>query len=251
MKTLFIFTVLSLFICNSVFSQNNKSAEGQAVKSAQDKDRNEDQDSMSAADKELLELMKKRMRISEKMLEDMLKGGLFKDFEKKFEKMMDDFDDEHLDSFFDDEDFNTILRGFNPHRGLEEGDYRWMDTPKERILILKLGDIKDNELKIDIKDGAVTVSGTITKKVENRTQHGTSTSVSTSSFKKQFLVPRDADSTRPEIENKEGEVLIRFPKKKFSQNIKNKSGNKSKKSKKSREKKNRVPVPPSRDDKVI
>jgi len=190
---------------------------------------------------EFLRTMQKRMGLSEKMLDDMLRGGLFQDFEEKFEKMMEEVDKDLPEHFFKGESFGNVLRGFDLHRGLSSGDFRWMNTPKERVLIVKVGELKDNAVNIVIKNNSIKISGTITKKTQNKNAQGMNISrISASSFNKTFSVPSDCAGERAKIENKQGEILIRLPKKKIA-----------KRQQLKRPAQKRPPAPAHKNDKVI
>ncbi|GEM_PF-7090330 len=96
-----------------------------------------------------------------------------------------------------------------------EEEFKWSETPTERILVVKVKSIKDGPLDIKIENGLISISRTIEREEEQSTpSSGTvQKSYSTKSFSKSLSVPNDTDGERAIIENnKANEIVIRLPK---------------------------------------
>jgi HSP20 family molecular chaperone IbpA len=75
-----------------------------------------------------------------------------------------------------------------------------------------LDQVDKNSLKIDIKEGQITLSGQSRFEKENQGQFGTSKSVSISSFTRSFPAPQGVKTEEVQIENKENSIILKFPK---------------------------------------
>ncbi|MBH48078.1 MAG: hypothetical protein CME71_07890 [Halobacteriovorax sp.] len=154
--------------------------------------------------------MREQMKESRRILQQFLSDDMFTDMRKQFEQMMDQVDGGSLDgfdSFFDDDAMMKLFggdRGTKAFGALGTGQSRWIETPKERILILKLEMSKDTPLDFKIEENKLTISG----QVERKSNRG----ISKQSFTKIFQIPVDCDPSAAKFENKDGEVLIKFPK---------------------------------------
>jgi len=154
--------------------------------------------------------MQSQMRDSRRIIEQFLSDEMFTDMHQQFEDMMKQFDNGNADPFEQFFDEKTIEKLFGGGRGskafgmLGTGQSRWIETPKERILILKIESTKDNPIDFKIENSMITISGKISKD-SNR-------GVSTHQFKRSFSIPEDCDPSAAKYENKDGEILIKFPK---------------------------------------
>ncbi len=189
---LFIFT----FGMEKVFSQdqNKKITPGPSLKLKKEQKMNHLKD----------ELAKNREKIRELLGVDMLG-----DVSKRFEELMEKFHGNDMGSFFDDDNFNQFLDDWDPFVGLSQGSSHWMETPKERILILKYKAPKDSPVDIKIEKGKIQIRGS----TEEVSESGGIKSKSVSSFNQLYTIPSDVDGARATFENKNGEILIKFPKK--------------------------------------
>tara|TARA_R110000868_G_scaffold248282_15_gene504713 strand:- start:640 stop:1290 length:651 start_codon:yes stop_codon:yes gene_type:complete len=154
--------------------------------------------------------MREQMKESRRILQQFLSDDMFTDMRKQFEQMMDQVDNGRLDdfdTFFDDDAIKKLFggsRGSKAFGALGSGQSRWVETPKERILVLKLEMSKDTPLDFKIEGTTLTISG----QVEHKSNRG----VSKRSFTKMYQIPPDCDPAAAKFENKDGEVLIKFPK---------------------------------------
>ncbi len=154
--------------------------------------------------------MREQMRDSRRIINQFLNDDMFTDMHKQFEDMVKQFEDgrtDQFDQFFDDKAIERLfggLRGSKAFGMLGSGQSRWIETPREKILVLKLEASKDTPIDFKIENSSITISGNIEKQ--------TSMGVSKRSFKKSFNIPPDCDPTGAKFENKEGEILIKFPK---------------------------------------
>lgn len=201
MKYLFIlsiFTFVSLNV-NAETKQEKKSRQSKALNNWQQ------------------QLKKDRETIRQMLGVDMFTG-----FDQRFEKLLEDFyakKDGDIDKFFEDDQFDQFLDLWHPFDGMKNMDERWIETPQSRILVFKIpgnnkkqSDQQPPPVDIKIEKGLIHISG----KTITETKFGNSVSTSTSSFQQVFQVPDDVDANKVEFENKNGEILIKFPKSKIA-----------------------------------
>jgi HSP20 family molecular chaperone IbpA len=143
------------------------------------------------------------------MIRKLMGADHFKQMDERLEMLMKKFmqnnDNDDIDKFFDRSHFDKFMKDWNPHQSLGEGESHWLETPTERILILKLKQSKDSPIDIKIQNNMISVSGKSVLKSASGT--------SISSYSKSEGVPDDVDANSAEIENKNGDVQIRFKKK--------------------------------------
>lgn len=158
----------------------------------------------------LRQKMQEQMRESRRIIEQFLSDDMFTDMHQQFEDMMKQFDQGNADpfeQFFDDKAMERLfggMRGSKAFGMLGTGQSRWIETPKERILILKIESTKDSPIDFKIEESTITISG----KVSRTSNRG----VTSHNFKRTFSIPDDCDPTQAKFENKDGEILIKFPK---------------------------------------
>lgn len=154
--------------------------------------------------------MQRQVRDSRRIIEQFLSDEMFTDMHQQFEDMMKQFDNGNADPFEQFFDDKTIEKLFGGKRGskafgmLGTGQSRWIETPKERILVLKIESTKDNPIDFKIEDAKITISG----KVARTSNRG----ITSHNFKRSFNIPKDCDPAGAKFENKDGEILIKFPK---------------------------------------
>lgn len=154
--------------------------------------------------------MREQMRESRRILQQFLNDDMFTGLRQQFEQMMEQMESGSTDSFdrfFDDDVMERLFRGQQGRSAfgaLSMGQSRWIETPKDRTLILKLEAAKDNPIDFKIEGSRLTISG----HMERRHPQG----VTKQSFTRTFEIPSDCDPTQAKFENKDGEILIKFPK---------------------------------------
>lgn len=132
------------------------------------------------------------MRAREEMLKSLLDDSSSGEMEKRMLEMMKRFSAPGL--------------GMDELEGPVVGSYDWVVTSSQKILKIKVKQIKDHPLDIKIEKGIIKIKGD----VESTKGTGKNKVVSKSSFERSFTLPDDVDQTTPEFENKEGEFLIKF-----------------------------------------
>jgi len=154
--------------------------------------------------------MREQMRESRRILQQFLNDDMFTGLRQQFEQMMEQMESgstDSFDQFFDDDVMERLFRGQqgrNAFGSMTTGQSRWIETPKDRTLILKLEAAKDNPIDFKIEGSRLTISGHMSR----RHPQG----VAKQSFTKTFEIPADCDPTQAKFENKDGEILIKFPK---------------------------------------
>lgn len=207
MKTLIII-LLSLSIVNLVQAQNlsNEQAEMQ---------------------KKVEEIMKNRERLFNSLLND----DSFREMEKRMEEMMKNFDND---------DFDLGANSF--FGGSIVGEYDWKDTETQKILAIKVKQIKDRPLDIKIEKGQIIIKGEVEEVSPKNAKRKIQKKVH---FERVFSIPKGVDEKNPEFENKDGELLIMF--KKLRKDTKQQSNIKTRKTSPNPEEE-RIPVAPDKND---
>ena len=134
------------------------------------------------------------MKAREEMLTCLMNGN--GDIEKKMQEMIKRFSQQGGMSGLDFDDFE----------GPNVGESDWITTEKQKILKIKVKQIKDRPLDIKIEKGTVKIKG----EVESVSGSGNNKSVKKVNFEQTISIPKDVDQTSPEFENLDGEVLIKF-----------------------------------------
>lgn len=148
-----------------------------------------------AFQKQFEEVMKAR----EDMFNSLLDDQSFGDMEKRMLDMMKRFSNPNGSAL-------GMMPGFADLDGAVVGEYNWIDTDTQKILKLKVTQIKDKPLDIKIEKGMINIKGV----VESTQGTGKNKVVSKTQFQRGFSIPNDVDQTNPEFENKDGELLIKF-----------------------------------------
>jgi HSP20 family molecular chaperone IbpA len=141
-------------------------------------------------EKQIQEIMKAR----EEMLNSLMDGN--GDMEQKMMEMMKRFSQQGGMPGFD----------IGELEGPVVGEYDWIVTDTQKILKIKVKQIKDKPLDIKIEKGMVKIKGD----VESTQGTGKKKVVRKVNFERSFSLPDDVDQTSPEFENKDGEFLIKF-----------------------------------------
>lgn len=154
-------------------------------------------------------------RSVEQILKEFFEGDSMRDMQEQVRKMMEEMDSSFSGGalkLFDDETMNQLLRESGLFMELDHGQHEWIESEIERILVLKLELQKDAPVDIKIENGQIRVQAKIEKEVVNQTAYGESRSISVQQYARVFIVPEDCDVNSVKIENKEGEILIKFKK---------------------------------------
>lgn len=172
------------------------------------------QDSRDTKTDQKQTLEQRQRQEMERMFEDFFRGDSFKMMQERMETLFQQMekDMQKYHSLFDDEHLNNFLRDSGLFTELDHGQHDWIETKDQRILVLKIEGQEDSPLEINVKDGKVQVKGKV--KVENIEEgpQGAMKSVSVREIHKMYLIPEDCDPSSVEIENKSGEILVKFSK---------------------------------------
>jgi HSP20 family molecular chaperone IbpA len=223
-RRVFLIIIFTIFNLNSSFAQNNGQPD---------------------IDKATEQLLKEYQR----EIEEMMKSPTFKGLGRMFEQMMQDMDQDiakDLENFFQNGQFDTLLRSSDIFGQMQIGQGEWIETPKERILVLKFKSTENSPLDIKVENGKITIKGQIV--VETKEQFaggGESISRSVRSINQEYMVPEDVDAGSVNFENKDGEILMKFTKKAFASKLE------KSKEKPSRPKDERRPLVPKKGDVTI
>lgn len=174
---------------------------------------------------ELDDQIKEIMKAREEMIKSIFNDSNFQNFDSHFEDMVKKFQQ----------------RDFNLPEGVEGpviGEYDWRETDTHLNFVLKVKQIKDKPLDIKIEKGQIILKGDVESVSENKK----SKKITKVHFERAFSIPEGVDSTTPEFDNRDGELLIKFKKIKATHSL-------PKKQKSSIDSDERLPV--SKDDNDI
>lgn len=147
-----------------------------------------------AQDEQFQKQIEEIMKAREEMLKSLMDGN--GDMEQKMMEMMRKFSQQGGMPGFD----------IGELEGPVVGEYDWIVTDTQKILKIKVKQIKDKPLDIKIEKGMVKIKGD----VESTQGTGKKKVVRKVNFERSFSLPDDVDQTSPEFENKDGEFLIKF-----------------------------------------
>lgn len=158
-------------------------------------------------DQQIQEIMKAR----EEMLKSLLNDSGFQNFDKRFEDLVKQFQQN-----------NFNMPGLP---GLEDGpvvgEYDWRESDTHQIFVLKVKQIKDRPLDIKIEKGRILLKGDVESISESvaKDKSKKSKRISKVHFERSFSIPDGVDQTNPQFENVGEELLIKFKKLKLSNKL--------------------------------
>ena len=156
---------------------------------------------------------RKQMAQDRQFIQKYFKSDLFKKFDKEIEKVLKGFDAAgSIQNFLGNGGLHKVFKG---NKALKHSDYRWIETPVQRILILKMSILESKPFEIKIESDQIIIKGTVIEKREQVTAQGSNFFESSRYIEENFQVPRDVDSNRAVINQSKGEILIKIPKKKI------------------------------------
>lgn len=136
-------------------------------------------------------------------------GQMERDMEKDIESIFNR-QGSLFERFFDDTGLRRLLEESGAFGQMNDGDFEWIETPDERILIARI-ELSGAPLDIEIKDGHISFKGEARIEEVNEGPHGVSKSVSVQRINRSFPIPRDCDPDRAVFENEDGKIIVKFP----------------------------------------
>lgn len=165
-----------------------------------------------AEQQEAIKRWRKDMEKDRQLIQKYFKGDIFKQFNKEIDKVLKSTDPGLFQNFFDDKNIDKLLKGSGLSNGLKEGDFRWIETPLEKILILKMKLKEDAPFEIKIENNHIIIKGEITETIDQKTEAGTNYFKADRQIKRTFSVPSGVDASRVKFEYKAGEIFVKLPK---------------------------------------
>ena len=136
----------------------------------------------------------------------------FQEMDRLRKKMSEHFKDLEK-SFFHDSFDNKFKRWFkNRFGGGNASDITTREDDKFIYYELNMGNFSPQNMKIDIKDNMVKITGRITRTRENKENNTMSRSRYVSKFYRMFPVPKGTNADRAKIDVKGNRIIIKFPK---------------------------------------
>jgi len=117
--------------------------------------------------------------------------------------------DRLFDSFFNTDDEETSLAAFSPAVDIKEKE-------KEYLISVELPGIKKEDIKMNVRDNQLTVSGEKVQEKKSDSDHYHRTERVYGSFQRSFRLPETADQENISAEFKDGVLNITIPKLKES-----------------------------------
>ena len=139
-------------------------------------------------------------------------SDLEKTFNKKFKSLIKKFNHDSFDDFFKDDYFKRFFKNWGTLKGSKTIDHQWIENAKEKILIIDTKSNNNDPVNIEIKKNTITIKGTSTKKISQKTKYGISEEFSRYSFNQSFTVPPNLDPNSANIKNRNGKIMIIFTK---------------------------------------
>ena len=123
------------------------------------------------------------------------------------------FFEKFFDEDFGEEVFEQMAQNMAGMENLGQvGRLETSENDQYVIYEIFLDLIDKNSLKIDIKDGQITLSGQARIEKENQGNFGVSKSISVSSFTRSFPAPQGVKTEEVQIDHKEKSIVLKFPK---------------------------------------
>ncbi|MFT6069281.1 MAG: hypothetical protein ACJAT2_003470 [Bacteriovoracaceae bacterium] len=200
--------LLILIFSSALWAQSNKDErykEAQRQRSLWEKEQ-----------EEAIKRWREDMQKDRLLIQKYFKSDLFKQFDKEIEKVLKSTDPGLFQNFFDDKNIDRLLKGSDISSDLEEGDFRWIETPLEKILILKMDLKEDAPFEIKIENNHIILKGEVVEEKEEKTEAGSNYYKKSRTVMRTFSVPSGVDASKVKFENKGGKILIKLPKTKVS-----------------------------------
>jgi hypothetical protein len=159
-----IFSLLLIFLSLASFSEDNLQ---ERLKEEEAK-RTEWEKEQQAA----IKRWRRDMHKDRQLIQKYFKGDLFKQFDKEIQKVLKSSDPGLFQNFFDDKNIDKLLKSSGLSGALDAGDFRWIETPKEKILILKINLKENAPFEIKIENNHIVIKGQLTETKEQKTGSG-------------------------------------------------------------------------------
>ncbi|MBU0993181.1 MAG: Hsp20/alpha crystallin family protein [Proteobacteria bacterium] len=178
-----------------------------------------DQDNKSPEIDEFIKKFHENFENSDRLLNDYFNDDFLKNFDDPFKEMEDIRKkmEERFKQFsipFDDQFNNRYDSWFDKNfdKGADAKLETW-DDDNHVYCSIDVGDANPKDLKVDIKDDQVTVSGN-TMVMESKEENGmTNSKKYVSTFFRSFPVPDGVDVNKADVQTKDKKIIISFPKK--------------------------------------
>ena len=120
--------------------------------------------------------------------------GNFRDLGSRFNSLLSEFDDKE-----------SQLGGFTPVVNTREGEFAYhVDAD--------LPGVKKEDIKVDVKDNIITISGERSNKEEVKEEDYHSVETSFGKFERSFTLPKGVDTENITASNKDGVLEVIIPK---------------------------------------
>jgi hypothetical protein len=204
---------MCLFFIFVLFSASSFSEEGLEDRR---KEAEKQRQQWEAEQQEAIKRWRKDMQKDRLLIQKYFKSDLFKRFDKEIEKVLKSSDPGLFQKFFDDKNIDKLIKGSGLSKGLGEEDFHWIETPTQKILILKMSLKENAPFEIKIENNHIIVKGEVVEKKEQRTTSGSNYFMASRLVERTFSVPSGVDPSKVSFENKTGQILIQLPKSKVS-----------------------------------
>lgn len=125
----------------------------------------------------------------------------FEDMRRMREKMMRQFEPKEGSGLFD----SWFQKKFG---GGDAGNIKQREDDHFVYYDISIEGLKHEEVNVKVENGQLSISG----QVEKKTQEGDSGTFLSSSFHRSFPVPPSVDTNKVQMEQKDGKIIVKFPK---------------------------------------
>ena len=157
-----------------------------------------------------------KLNQEKRLIEKLLGVDIYKQFDGKFEKLIEQFDDgfyDNMDKIFNDDKFNNFFQNADQFEFGFGALGVWTDTGEQRIYTLQQNFPKNAPLDIKIEDNYIKIKGVIEKSFKKRGPTGDISQVKRMSVNQDIQIPHDVYSEQAQFRMFKGKTQILFPKK--------------------------------------
>jgi hypothetical protein len=193
-----LFTVLSLLVCSSL-----------SYAQSADKQRKE-------TNKKFRKSLIDKLNQEKKLIEKLLGVDIYKQFDGKFEKLLEQFDDgfyDNMDKIFKDNNFNDFFQNADQFQFGFGSLGIWSENHSHRIYTLQQNFPKDAPLDLKIEKKRILIKGVIEKSFKRRGPNGDIAQVKRMAVNQKIQIPSDVFSDKATFDQFDGKTRILFPKK--------------------------------------
>jgi hypothetical protein len=157
-----------------------------------------------------------KLNQEKRLIEKLLGVDIYKQFDGRFEKLIEQFDDgfyDNMDKIFKDQNFNNFFKNANQFKFGFGALGLWTDDGKNRIYTLQQNFPKNAPLDIKIENNYIKIKGVVEKSFKKKGPKGEISDVKRMSVNQEIQIPSDVFAEKAQFRMLQGKTQILFPKK--------------------------------------